>query len=93
MTETPHVTDDISPSNKTRIYCSDHYIIPARSRDQKEVTIRSGDVHRELGFTNRLPLVCAALGSTKFENMARVKRISIDGPTNGANTKFTFQVL
>jgi hypothetical protein len=93
MTENLPVTDELRPSDKTRIYCRDHYIIPARSRGQKEVTIRSGDVHRELYFTNRLPLVCAALGSTKFENMARVKRKSIEGPTNGANTKFTFQIL
>jgi len=93
MTETPPVTDGRTPSDETRIYCRDHYIIPARSRNQKEVTIRSGDVHRELNFTNRLPLVCAALGSIKFENMARAKRKSIDGPTNGANTNFTFRIL
>ena len=93
MTGNPTVANELPPSDETRIYCGDHYIIPARTRGQKEVIIRSGDVHHELNFTNRLPLVCGALGSTKFENMARVKRKSIDGPTNGANTKFIFYIL
>ena len=60
--------DSLTPSDKTRLYCRDHYVIPARVKGQKEVTIRSGDVHRELNFTNRLPLVCSSLGSKKFED-------------------------
>jgi 5-methylcytosine-specific restriction enzyme B len=87
------VIDSLTPSDKTRVYCRDNYIIPARVRGQKEVTIRSGDIHRELNFVNRLPLVCSALGSKKFDDLAGVKRKSIEGPTNGANTEFTFQIL
>jgi len=93
MTQNQAAVDAITPSDKTRLYCREKYIIPARAKGQKEVTIRSGDVHRELNFTNRLPLVCSALGSKKFESMARVKRKSIEGPTNGANTEFTFQIF
>jgi hypothetical protein len=85
--------DEITPSDKTRVFCRDFYVIPAKKNGFKEVTIRSGDVHRLLFFKNRLPLVCSALGSEKFEEMARVKRISITGPTNGANTLFKFQIL
>jgi len=81
-----------SPSDKVRSYCRDQIIVPARRNSITTVTIRSGDIHGELGFKNRLPLVCSALGSKKFEEMARVSRISIEGPANGANTKYTFQL-
>ncbi len=82
-----------SLADNVRSYCKEHYIIPARTKGVSQITIRSGDVHKELGYKNRLPLVCAALGAEKFENMARVKRLSFEGPVNGANTKFTFRII
>jgi hypothetical protein len=39
-----------------------------------------------------MPLVCAALGANKFEEIAGVERVSITGPTNGANAIFTFRI-
>jgi hypothetical protein len=45
-----------------------------------------------MGYKSRMPLVCAALGANKFEEVAGVERISITGPTNGANAIFTFQI-
>jgi hypothetical protein len=44
-------------------------------------------------YRNRLPLVCAALGASLFQDQARVRRLGIDGPMNGANTVFRFEVL
>jgi hypothetical protein len=37
-------------------------------------------------------LVCSALGSNIFEEMSKVKRLSIEGPLNGSNTEFTFEI-
>lgn len=85
--------EDISISDTVRIYCRDTYIIPAKKRGEKQIIIRAGDIHKELGFKNRLPLICSALGTGIFNEMANVKRISIEGPVNGANTRFTFQLL
>jgi len=39
-----------------------------------------------------MPLVCAALGAKKFEASAGVERLSLTGPTNGANAIFTFLI-
>lgn len=73
----------MTQSEQVRVYCIQHYVESARVRD----------VHRALGFKNRLPLVCSSLGATKFEETARVRRIAIEGPMNGASTTFRFEVL
>ena len=80
-------------ADQVREYCKGLYIDQARAKGENSVTIRSGDVHRALGYKNRYPLVCSALGANAFEELARVKRVSIDGPLNGANTVFTFSLL
>lgn len=74
-------------------YCVTHYLLPARERGDYSFTLRAGDIHKEMEYSNRLPLVCSAIGSQEFENRNRLKRISIDGPLNGSNTLFTFLIL
>jgi hypothetical protein len=40
-----------------------------------------------------MPQVCGALGTDIFAETYRVRRVDRDGPTNGANVVFTFEVL
>jgi len=82
----------MSHSDDVRNYCLVTYIKPARRKSEKIIKIRSGDVHRNMNYKNRYPLVCSALGSNTFEELAHVKRISIEGPLNGSNTLFTFEL-
>jgi 5-methylcytosine-specific restriction protein B len=82
----------MSHADDVREYCIAKYVEPARENKQKYVKIRSGDVHNALNYQNRYPLVCAALGTDRFEQLARVSRVAIDGPLNGANTEFTFKL-
>lgn len=79
-------------ADRVRQYCRVHLIEPARARGDTTVSIRAGDIHAALGFKNRLPLVCSALGTKLFEKLARVERIGLTGPTNGANALFTFRL-
>jgi hypothetical protein len=44
------------------------------------MTIRAGEVHRALDCRNRIPLVCAALGASVFEERYQVRRKSVEGP-------------
>lgn len=83
----------MSYADEVRAYCKEHYIEAARHACKKTVSIRSGDVHAALGYKNRYPLVCSAIGSNKFEEMCNVKRISVEGPINGVNTVFTFEII
>jgi hypothetical protein len=76
-----------------RDYCLLTYVEPARRKGQKLIEIRSGDVHSALNYKNRYPLVCSSIGSNTFEGIAKVKRVQIDGPLNGANTLFTFELV
>ena len=79
-------------ADDVRQYCINNIVAPARSRGEKQISIRAGDIHSAMGYTNRMPLVCAALGAKKFEPLARVERLSLTGPTNGANAIFTFLI-
>jgi len=77
-------------ANRIRQFVRDHYIDPARAEGHAEITIRAGDVHREMSLTNAMPAVCSAIGSSKFDEFAGVTRTALTGPTNGANVYFTF---
>lgn len=73
-------------------YAIDHYIKPARARGDYVVGIMSGDIHKALNMKNALPTVCSKLGSNVFQKEAKVKRIALEGPTNGAKALFVFRL-
>lgn len=83
----------MSHADDVREHCRINYVEPARSRGDSTITIRAGDVHSALGYKNRHPLVCSALGARTFEESCRVEREMVEGPLNGANTVFTFRIL
>jgi hypothetical protein len=83
----------MSYADEVRAHCGNSIVEPARARGEDEVSIRAGDVHQDLGYRNRLPLVCSALGAAIFEEQYRVRRIAVEGPLNGSNTLFRFSVL
>ena len=45
-----------------------------------------------MGYKNRVPLVCSAIGTTIFSEQNGVRIISTEGPLNGANTVFRFKL-
>ncbi|RLE49287.1 MAG: hypothetical protein DRJ31_05425 [Candidatus Methanomethylicota archaeon] len=51
--------------NEIRAYVFEKYIKPAFDKGEAFVTIRAGDVHKEMGLRNRIPAVCTALGANK----------------------------
>lgn len=75
-----------------REFVSTRYIEPARATGTKHVTVRAGDVHRDMQLKDRMPAVASALGAKAFETAYRVKCIGRTGPHNGANLTFTFEV-
>ena len=83
----------MSYADQVRAHCLERYVQPARQKGSDTISIRSGDVHSEMGYSSRMPLVCSAIGSNKFEEMACLKRLVVEGPLNGANTNFIFKLL
>jgi hypothetical protein len=79
-------------ADKVRAHCRRKYIDPARQHGNRYVDIQAGIVHKDLNLSQRLPAVCAALGTEKFEEECGVERISIVGPLNGSTTTFWFRL-
>ena len=77
-------------SDAVRRHAYEKYIASARRRRQKTVAINVGEVHRALALNNRVPLVCAALGSKKFLTEHGLRIVSKTGPPSGQSTTVTF---
>src|SRR3981081_1954704 len=77
-------------SDAIRRHAYEKYISVARRRREKIVSINVGEVHRALALNNRVPLVCAALGSKKFLTEHGLRILSKTGPPSGQSTTVTF---
>jgi hypothetical protein len=77
-------------SDAVRRHAYEKYIASARRRREKTVAINVGEVHRALALNNRVPLVCAALGSKKFLTEHGLRILSKTGPPSGQSTTVTF---
>jgi hypothetical protein len=77
-------------SDAVRRHAYEKYISAARRRREKTVSINVGEVHRALALNNRVPLVCAALGSKKFLIEHGLRIVSKTGPPSGQSTTVTF---
>jgi len=85
------IPDTQVPSNAKSIreYIRTRYMEPARQRRETLVTLRAGDIHRELGLRNRVPNVCQVMESKLLEKEAGVKVSSKQGPPSGRGTTLT----
>ena len=79
-----------SQTDRVRGYAARHYIEPARRRGDDRVKVVAGDVQREVGLSNRVPLVCNALRSKKFLEENRLILEKWEGPRSGMSTTVTF---
>jgi hypothetical protein len=77
-------------SDAIRRHANEKYVSVAHRRKQKTVAINVGEVHRALALSNRVPLVCAALGSKKFLTEHGLRILSKTGPPSGQSTTVTF---
>lgn len=85
-----HTTQSISESDLVRQHASEQYLAAAHRRGDKIVSINVGKVHKALALNNRVPLVCAALGSKKFLTEHGLRILSKTGPPSGQSTTVTF---
>lgn len=77
-------------SDAVRRHAYEKYVSAARRRKEKTVAINVGEVHRALALNNRVPLVCAALGSKKFLTEHGLRIVAKTGPPSGQSTTVTF---
>ncbi len=83
----------MGPATEVREYWKSKYVDPARTKAYKYILILSCDVHKDLNYRSRYALVCSAMGSNLFEEMASVRKVSIEGPLNCASTVFACELI
>ena len=88
------LTEDqiLLPSDRVRDHVKRNYIEPAKKDGKKSLSIRAGDIHKELGLVRRIPVVCSALRSRKFQKNCDIQLSYIDGPNNSTTTTFTYKI-
>lgn len=77
-------------------YVRAKYVHPARKHGRAIVEVKAGDIHNALHWSRRVPLVCSALSSRKFQIAAGVKLIGTkDAPPSGLSTRtiFRYEIL
>lgn len=85
----------MSLSEELQRYFHSHYVIPARERGQSQLEVKAGDIHNKLGWSRRVPLVCAALSSKKLQRNVGVRLTEKEGPPSGQSPTvvFHFEIL
>ena len=88
------ITEDqiLLPSDRVRDHVKRKYIDPAKKDGKETLSIRAGDIHKELGFSRRIPVVCSALRSRKFLRNCGIELTYVGGPDNSTTTTFTYRL-
>ena len=73
-----------------RLHGREKYVVPARERQQKRFSIRTGDVLRELKLNGRVPAICSALKTREFLDENGLRLVSRTGPPSGQSTTVTY---
>ena len=81
-----------------RAYIMETRIISARKEGESQVTIRAGDISKEMigkGLLpkDRVPNVCQVLDGKKLENLARIRLLRKEGVKQGHEKYVTFELL
>jgi hypothetical protein len=78
-------------SEEVQQYFHGNYVLPARQRGQASVEVKAGEIHSKLGWTRRIPLVCAALSSKKLQRNVGVRLTQKEGPPSGQSPTVVFR--
>lgn len=78
-------------AGQIRDYVAQTLVRRARERGDLKFQIVAGDVHRGLGFKNRVPSVCTALTSRRFLDGNGLILEKAEGPPSGLSTTMTYR--
>lgn len=77
-------------SDLVREHVEQRAVKPARNAGKMEFSVVAGEVHKALGFSNQVPLVCQALRSRKLLQANNIVIKSESGPPSGQSTTMVF---
>ena len=93
----PNLSNEKVPNSSTsqadsiRHHALRHYVEPWRNTKERRLSIRAGDVQRELNLHGVVPNVCNALGGRKFLELANLKLIVHTKPCPSTTTVFFYE--
>jgi hypothetical protein len=81
---------------RIRRFVCERYAAPARREGRGEFELTSGQIHREMGLSNRMRSVCGALRGRKLETACNVELVeevrSVRVRENSATNRFVYRV-
>ena len=77
-------------ADRIREYASEKYVLPARQQKQKRLSIRAGDVVRDLKLRGSTPAVCSALRTREFLRSNDLRLVDTSGPESGQSTTVVY---
>ncbi|HTT83297.1 MAG TPA: hypothetical protein VMF67_07435 [Rhizomicrobium sp.] len=83
---------DPSVADLIRNFLVRRYVQSARAQGTDVISIRAGDVHKEIGFVNRMPLICSVLDGKRFREENGLELIDRNGPRQGSTVTFRFRL-
>jgi 5-methylcytosine-specific restriction protein B len=82
----------IRGADRIRACAQNYHIEPAREAGQVSVTIRAGDIGKEIGLHDAHPNICSALLGSKFQKMTGLPKPTYTEPQPSSSTEFTYQL-
>lgn len=82
----------MTQADRIRAFAIRKFFSPAKAAGRSHVTIKAGDVHRMMGLNSAYPAVCSALRGNKLQSEAGVDFRGQEGPLNGANVLFRYDL-
>jgi len=79
-------------AEEIRAYIMKQYINPCRENGIKQVRLRSGNIHKELGLKNKFPSVCQVIDGKIFQERAGLKLLTRKGPEKSSTVEWLFQI-
>jgi hypothetical protein len=77
-------------ADQIRLHARERYVTPARGRNEKRFSIRTGDVVRELKLNGYAPAVCSALKTDEFLRENNLRLVERSGPPSGQSTTVVY---
>lgn len=82
----------MSQADRIRSFIIRTFVEPARREGGAFLSVRAGDVHRMMGLSNMPRAVCSVLRGTKLRQEANLHLNRQEGPTDGMNVWFHYDL-
>ena len=82
----------IRDADRIRLCALNYYIEPARESGASEVSVRAGELAKDIVLLNAFPNICSDLGGEKMQQLAKVPAPTNTEPHPSSSTVFTYQL-